>query len=281
MTASVSNYTYRGVVRGAGCVPNSILRIGPSNVPDKGRVCMALKVYLDSSGKPETESITLSGIVGTDELWAEFEPVWKEALDDNDVPMHRDGYRRFHMAALFARDRGYEGWDVAREKKLFLDLFNVLGKFRGTRLCAYSCTVMMEGYRRAKKEFPVLRKAEAICVNHCIGGIALTPEEKEPSRTMLELYFDHNETFLDTINRIWQKEHKQPDGWASQVDCILPVSDKYYPIQAADLLAGMIGRSRGDADRWKGLGQFMSEAIIHHHVDLYDYAEIVEKYKQG
>jgi hypothetical protein len=282
MTASVSNYTCRGGVRGAGSIPNSILRVGPSNVPDKGRLLMVSRAYLDSSGKPESQFLTLSSIVGTEQLWSEFEPLWENALAINKVPIRKCGVgRRFHMTDLFARSGDYEGWDETRERKLLIDLFNVLGKFRATRLRAYSCTVSMEDYRRAKLAIPNLRKPEAICVNYCVGGVNYTQEELS-SPHPIELYFDSNEGFLHTINTIWQKEHKQSAGWANQIGCIVPVTDKYYPIQAADFLAGIVGRYHRGRDKWDGQWQMVtSQAMINHHVDLYDYAEIVEKYRQG
>lgn len=283
MTATVDNYTCRTGARGAGCLPNSLLRVGPSNVSDKGRLLMAVRVYLDGSGKPESQFITLSGIVGTEEIWAQFEPLWEEALSKNKVPLRKDGCpgRRFHMTDLFARSRGYEGWDAIKERNLFVDLFNVLGKFRPASLRAYSCTVSMVDYRKAKLIIPNLRKPEAICVNYCVGGMQFTSEELS-SPHPIELYFDCNEGFLHTINSVWSVARKQHVGWADQIGCIVPVTDRYYPIQAADLLAGIVGRYHRGRDRWAGQWQmFSSHMMIEHRVELYEYASIVEKYKQG
>jgi hypothetical protein len=47
-------------------------------------------------------------------------------------------------------------------------------------------------------------------------------------------------------------------------------------------LAGIVGRYHRGKDKWDGQWQmFTSQMMIEHHVELYDYSAIVEKYKAG
>jgi hypothetical protein len=239
--------------------------------------------------------IRVSGVAADEHVWGRFEPLWQKALDKNQVPE-----RLFSMSDLMSGRKNFkDGWDnLSRRYKLLKDLFNVLGGFRHLGLSAYSCTILFDAYEKAKTQIPHLRVPEEICVDYCVGSLQLTPDELTEPQELL-LYFDRNEGFLRTIDRVWRKGRKQKIGWPMQVRNIFPVDSSYYPIQAADLLAWIANRVRRRAaeqgepqpqprlsfDRALDLYSalfFDSWMMISHHMMWYDdHLQIIKRYPNG
>jgi hypothetical protein len=183
-----------------------------------------LKAYLDSSGKRRDQYITLVAIVASEANWPEFENHWISVLKSY-------SRREFHMT-----EHQFKRW--SDEPSIVKDMLNVLGKFPGPEFLIKSCTVEMKGYQTAKKENPHLRRAEAICVNFCCGT-GLPPDKTDPDSPYpkVELYFDRNEPYLDTLYSNWLKRRKH-QGWPSQIQQIKSVKACDCPgVQAADLVA--------------------------------------------
>jgi len=136
---------------------------------------MGLKAYYDGSGKNDnvTKVLTLAGFAAPERTWTKFEAEWKDVLERNVV-------QSFHMSYAMTFNGQFERlkrWDEARRKALLKDFFNVLGKFRTDHFEAYSCSVILDDYRRANCTIPELRSPEALCVNFCVGGLQLAPED--------------------------------------------------------------------------------------------------------
>lgn len=194
------------------------------------------------------------------------------ALDKNHVPD-----RDFHMADLMASQGVFVGWDEPRKNKLVADLWNVIGSFRGTSLRAYSCTVPTADYERAKSEFPTLRPLPAICANFCVGGLHITPEEQGKDYRCILLYFDRDEPFMHTVNRVWLRRRKQR-GFMRQILNIIPTDrEESFPVQAADFLAWGINRHYCEPEKqaWR---LFAPVIAIEHFTALYDYDRIAKEY---
>jgi Protein of unknown function (DUF3800) len=204
---------------------------------------MDFEVYYDSSGRRGHQpATTLAGWAAPKHVWEQFSPLWEKALDDNGVTD-----RRFSMADLMGSYGRFKGWDDQQKDQLLTALFNVLAKFRPMGMSAYSCTVFFHAYDKAQAQVSKLRKPEAICVNHCVGGLQLTDERPEDESINLHLFFDQNERFLNTVNKVWLQTKKQQRGWPHQVRAIETRTESDYGIQAADLLAWIVNRQRSEA----------------------------------
>lgn len=107
---------------------------------------MAFKAFYDGSGKSDRPSVTLTGVAASEELWAQFEPLWLNRLDRNKV-IDRD----FHMADLMSRNGNFKGWTISQRDALLIDLFSVFGEFWTKKMSAYSCTVFFAAHLEAKK----------------------------------------------------------------------------------------------------------------------------------
>ncbi len=241
---------------------------------------MGLKAYYDSSGNRGNKSekvLTLSGFAASDNVWHRFETEWKCALDANGVQL-------FHMSEAMSLNRYFSrnnGWNEAKVYALVNDLFNVIGKFRTKEFEAYSCSVRLSDYQRAKLILPKLRTPEAICVNFCVGNLRIPTQDIQTLKP-IELFFDENERFLTTIYRIWDqaKNKSQTSGWPKQIADIKSVNSKTcLPIQAADMFAWIVHRYHTGQNNhaWYAVTPLLAE----HYSVIYDYEKIVAEYKNG
>ena len=251
------------------------------NLPDERRLHIATAVYYDGTHDSECkEALTLTGIAAPQGTWGDFEADWGAALVKNHV------YEPLHMRELM-HNKGYFadfGWE--EKIKLIGDLWNVFGKYRPTRMCAYSCTVMLADYQRAKSQIPNLRPPESICVDYSVGGLQLTSEELSISKPLL-LYFDRSERFMCKIYRTWNRATKNGTyfgsrvGWPFRIRNIFPADRSYRPIQAADLLAWSINRAHCTGDDIGNNFALSALLMIKHLTRVYEYEDIVREYPNG
>lgn len=256
---------------------------------------MAFKAFYDGSGKSDRPSVTLTGVAASEELWAQFEPLWLNRLDRNKV-IDRD----FHMADLMSRNGNFKGWTISQRDALLIDLFSVFGEFWTKKMSAYSCTVFFAAHLEAKKMIASLRKPEAICVDYCVGGLKLTADQLASEQQPILLYFDRGERFMHTVNCVWEQFRKNRKGWPRQIkDIISADRSKYLPIQAADMLAWIINRGcqeTSEHNEWQRqqnmhfngtLGKhgnlgLAARLAVHHYTRCYaDSAHIIARYPKG
>jgi hypothetical protein len=107
-------------------------------------ILIALRAYLDSSGKLEDHWVTLAAIAGTDAMWAELENAWESILDS-----HTPKAPYIHMKEIFRLEKAFDaklGWThdsafglanrcleyIANLPKDRLRMFYLLGRFGRT-----------------------------------------------------------------------------------------------------------------------------------------------------
>jgi hypothetical protein len=239
---------------------------------------MLVKAYYDCS--MDASSVTLCGVQATESVWREFEPKWEAVLQKFQV---KDNV--LHMTYLMCLSRGFSrrhGWDEDRRRSLLTSLFNVIASFRGAsyHLLARSCTVLLDDWRLAKEKLPMLRSPEEICVNSCVGGLAL-PRECVGERRPVQLYFDRNEKFMHRVRRVWERRKRQP-GKFSQIDTIEKISSRHYALQAADLLAWIANRQKlHRQEAFVDSLRVMAILMIEHPSLRYDLETIFDHYPDG
>jgi hypothetical protein len=229
-------------------------------------------IYYDGSVDAERRVVTLSGVGAIEDVWKQVRERWRAILE-------RHGVIALHMTDLmgfsgeFRRD---EGWNEGRRIQLFHDLWNVLGAFHDKPLWAYTCSVLISDWERAKNEIPLLASPEYICVDFCVGRINLPLESKDEERPF-SLYFDRSERFMHKVSRVWLRRRREKKFFY-QIRDITAVDKSRVGIQAADMLAWMENK---DACRvtydLKALLGVANVLMIKHHCAVYDYATIVER----
>ena len=233
---------------------------------------MRLAAYYDSSSD-ETQSIavTLTGVAAAESVWQEFDDRWTAALDCVGA---------LHMAPLMSSCGRFSGWTEDQKLSLLCRLWNVVGGFRN-HLTAYTCTVLLRDWKQAKAENQSLRSPHSICVNFCVGGLAL-PEGCTGEPKPIILYFDQNENFMHKVNRVWQRWKKQNGTFFSYIDDIKKADNSAPPVQLADMLAWISNnRALGRSYSLKEFLELPSVLMIEHVRRTYHYETIQEIYPNG
>jgi hypothetical protein len=196
---------------------------------------MPVTAYLDGSGTHvDSEILTLSACVMADELIEVFRRRWNEAL-------------RIHgLSGLHMREVGT--WPYERRAPIERDILNLLGQFSQEFFYFRICSVSLADHSAAKRGDSSLRSPEELCVDHCVGGLAIPGNDMGRRDTVLML-FDPGEKFQRCIQTIWQRSRRM-SGWPGQVCDIRCARSTEEPgLQVADLFAWATNRHLRRADR--------------------------------
>ena len=253
----------------------SIVRLAPSAIRNERRHYVAIRGFFDGSGKSELhyKAITLAGISASEAVWPEFEQAWLDAVRGL-------GYKRWRtstMHGMMTREA------FCRAVGVLLDL---LASFRDRPMVSYRSTVILDDYRRAKAEIPDLMRAEALCIDGCIGNLVFPTLEDVPAI----IYFDRGEPFKSQIETIWRKRRQMFEhDWSRQIEDILETHWDRCGIQAADLFAWVSNsyeaiKRREDAEEEERamLMRLSLHAyfVLHPTGMVYDYAKIVAAHER-
>jgi hypothetical protein len=128
---------------------------------------MPITVYADGSGtNPDSQILTLAICAMEDGLLASFTDRWKEAIQ-----LH--GLQELHMRKLGDIE------DPERVNRLMCDVLNVLGHFREQFFYFRVCSVWRPDHAEAQQTMPLLRSPELLCVDFCLGGLAVPAADLE------------------------------------------------------------------------------------------------------
>lgn len=245
---------------------------------------IAIRAYLDGSGdsRNRTEThLTLGGFVGTMRAWVEVDRRWKEMLS-------RWGCGAIHMkdaSALRGEFSPAKGWTQEKVRRLENDIANTcLGpvgwathrdEFYGAH-----CTVHLADYRRACHDFNLRYgpdEPEAFCVDRVVTtALAALPEDVSAPHGKagaVELFFDRNERFMRTIDRVWRRH--RGDGIFRHIARIECASAEETGIQAADFVAWHARRGHLDGNlRFKTMAFMLSPGEYHYA----DYKALAKEY---
>jgi hypothetical protein len=230
-----------------------------------------IKAYYDGSGKSHPHNqcryLTLAGFAGTPEAWAAFEPRWVDVLSRERPGTERCEYFNSSEArTLHGHFSAARGWTPIKVRELRRDLHNdCIALTRAEhphQFVGASCTVDLDDFRRAVAERPNLpskyKDPESACVWDVVRvafGLLVPPEGGVPSKDAeVELYFDRNEEFMKTINRVWVNRRNDPI-FRSIVRIRQAIAVKTPALQAADYIAG-------DAHQAYVLGDEFSEWMV-------------------
>jgi len=108
-------------------------------------------------------------------LWADFDKAWKAAL-------LKHGAEVLSYVRCDALQKAFsveKDWNEEKVNRLASDLLKVMfGPLESGINNSEVATVLRADYIRAKSEHPTLRPLAAICVNYCVGGLALPKDHQ-------------------------------------------------------------------------------------------------------
>ena len=230
---------------------------------------MAVRAYLDSSGKHGDSFVTLAAFAADDETWADFSTGWGEVL--------RSGFEKvsyMHMTEAVHRlpDTPFSyklGWTRKHIWELVFKLAEYMNRFKGGLLTMHSCEVDMKAWRRLIKQgIPVPSEVD-LCnryVSEYIVGMfankLLRESESEiislGSEDMLSFTFDRNEVFIGPFSKKVNDEKVEAErsGRASIWQLVGGITDGQTDItpglQAADILAWGVNRQNTASEGKEG-----------------------------
>jgi hypothetical protein len=106
-----------------------------------------LQLYLDASGNvADQPAVVVAGLLGTDEIWAQLDPLWSDFLT-------RHGLVRFHATDYWARQRPYSRLDDDKYRALHSEICVMLTQFN---LMAIGCGVSVAAFnewRNSARDF--------------------------------------------------------------------------------------------------------------------------------
>jgi hypothetical protein len=136
---------------------------------------IALRAYLDSSGKLEGDYMTLAAIAANDQMWEEFETIWAQIMD---------GYtpkgKYVHMREIYRLEKAFDknlGWDHTTAFGLANQCLVYMSNLDKSRLRMFYCSVDLRAWRKLREETyqmpdPVWRCAISFALKLSWGGIS-------------------------------------------------------------------------------------------------------------
>jgi len=255
----------------------------------KDELLIALRAYLDSSGKLENDYITLAAFAASDEMWGKFETDWKAILDD-----HSPKAKYVHMREIAHQIKGFDrklGWTDENAFGLANKCLVYMSHLDKKRFRMFYCAVDLKAWHKLRAETYPLPNPIDMCNEFCSRGVLLWYISKYPEVVNLQTdtvkyFFDKGEPFKQAFEDEWNRETKRSEDrgvWSvfNLIEQITPVEMRKVPgVQAADILAWAVNREQTSAAGKKGtmMRHIMMQVIPASSV-VWDEAKIRKHYK--
>jgi Protein of unknown function (DUF3800) len=250
---------------------------------------IALRAYLDSSGKLEDEYITLAAMAANDGMWDEFEVVWANILDG-----HTPKGSYIHMREVYRLIKGFDstlGWNHDRAFGLANKCLAYMSGLDKKRFRMFYCTIDLKAWHKLRAETYQMPESVDMCNRFCsesvIGWYLLHyPDVINPETDTIKYFFDRDEYFKTPFANKWNSEKVRAEktgAWSPWrvIDEVASVDMKKVPgIQAADIIAWGMNRETfaKDGDAAKYLGHIIRQVIPAFHI-VWDEPKMREHFK--
>ena len=222
---------------------------------------IALRAYLDSSGKLENEWMTLAAFAASDEMWAQFETDWQAILDG-----HTPKASYVHMREIVHQTEGFDrkfGWNDENAFGLSNKCLIYMSHLDKKRFRMFYCAVDLKAWRKLRAETYPLPSPIELCNQFCPRGVMLWWFDKYPEvidihKDTFKFFFDKGEYFKRPFEDEWVRETEQAQAeqkWSiwNLIEQVSEVDLKKVPgVQPADILAWAVNREQTAAAGKKG-----------------------------
>ncbi|HLH34094.1 MAG TPA: DUF3800 domain-containing protein [Alloacidobacterium sp.] len=230
-----------------------------SNVHES-EVFVAVRVHLDSSGKPDRPFVTLAAFMAADSTWKIFEDGWNAVLKSGPIPvdhMHMSHAVHKQIKSPWSPVRGWNDtlvWDLIFKLVRFIDQFDI------SDFLVFSCVVDMNAIRKLRSEGLQVPSEIFFCnkyvSEHLITALGRAILRDHPRQEVIGLrredlahfVFDRDEYFYQPFRNEWNRETHMAEesnkfSYWQLVDSITEGHMRFTPgIQAADMMAWSINR---------------------------------------
>lgn len=216
-----------------------------------GELLIALRAYLDSSGKLESNYLTLAAVAATDEIWSSFETEWARILET-----HTPKASYIHMRELAFQVEGFDkdlGWTEQNAFNLSNKCLIYMSHLDKKRFRVFYCMVDLKAWRKLRAETYQIPEPVEMCNAYCsetvIGWyLKHYPDIITPHTDSVKYFFDRSEYFFQPFFNKWneKKDIAEKTGewtpWRT-IEQVTPVEMKKTPgVQAADIVAWAVNR---------------------------------------
>lgn len=233
---------------------------------------IAVRTYIDRSGKSESRFVSLAAFGAPDDVWARFERGWSEILKTGPSPV-----TFMHMKETMQRrpDTSFshlKGWTQETAWTLVFKLTKFMSEFKNTELLNFSCVVAMDDWRKVQADGVDIPSEITLCNVYVSREAMLTAtrsllkanEGKQhiplAPDALIHFVFDRNEPFFAPFKADWNagKDEANRSGVFSPwllIDSVGEDTMETTPgIQAADTLAWGLNRENAAPHGHYGTG---------------------------
>jgi Protein of unknown function (DUF3800) len=253
---------------------------------------IALRAYLDSSGKLEDEWITLAALATTDEVWGQLETEWEKTLKG-----HTPQGSYIHMKEVYRLEKAFDknlGWNHDNAFGLVNKCLMLMSHLPKDQFRVFYCSVHIAAWDKLRAETYQMPDPVELCNKFCSEfvltwyGFVYKPTSfvMDPQSDSVRYFFDKNEYFFQPFYDKWKLETNTSDAtgrWSiwNAIDEVAPVEMRKTPgIQAADIIAW--GRNREtfarEGDIAKHLAHIMRQVTPTSYV-IWDEAKLRQQFK--
>jgi hypothetical protein len=196
----------------------------------------SITAYFDASGSPDSEAVSIGGLISSTEKWISFSGRWQEILDAFEVSsLHMKHYA--HSEGEFVSWR----WDEPRRRRFLSALLKVIEDHVEY---AVASTVLMRDYRAVDKEYLLngFMRPYTFAASTCVGAIGPWARGVSYDPDGISYIFEKGDTDQGDLSKCWERlfpqmrinpvfykkrdRHPNPD-----------VCPPIRPFEAADLIA--------------------------------------------
>jgi hypothetical protein len=255
----------------------------------RGDVLIALRAYLDSSGKLDDNWITLAAVAATDEIWGDVEKVWDKILDGW-TP--KGSY--IHMKEVYRLEKAFDkalGWDHQNAFGLVNQCLVYLSNLPKDSVRMFYCSVDLHAWQKLRQATYQMPDPIDMCNTFCSEFVLSWyffhyPKLINPHTDTVKYFFDRNEYFFQPFYEKWNRERNLSDAtgeWSpwNVIEEVAPVDMKKTPgVQAADIVAWARNRETfaKDGDIAFYLAGILRSVIPSSYV-VWDEAKLRQQYK--
>jgi hypothetical protein len=251
---------------------------------------IALRAYLDSSGKLNDNWITLAAVAASDGMWGEFEGKWKEILDG-----HTPKGEYIHMKEIYRLEKAFAkelGWTHDNAFGLVNNCLSYMSVLDKKRFRMFYCKIDLNAWQKLRNETYQIPSPVELCNKFCaetiLGWYLLHyPDLIDPQTDTVKYFFDRNEYFYQPFFDKWNRElnlAEQNEVWSiwKVIEEVAPaIMQKTPGIQAADIIAWGMNRETfaQEGDLAKYLGHILRQVIPSIHV-VWDETKMRQEFKR-
>ena len=233
---------------------------------------IALRAYLDSSGKLENDYMTLAAIAANDAMWKEFEDEWDKILHG-----HTPRAEYLHMREVCHQTKGFDrrfGWNVDNAFGLANKCLIYMSNLDKQRFRMFYCSVDLKAWRNLRAQTYQIPGPVDLCNKFCAEAVLVWyanyyPGLIRPDIDRVKYFFDRHEYFEPAFKKQWNKERdlaEETGEWSvwQLIDEVGSLDMKTTPgIHAADIVAWGMNREKfaQEGQSAKYLGQIMRQVI--------------------